>query len=137
MPFNGIVASRFQVSWFEDIILETVRAVLCLMPGYRSLVASYAFLSNDALRDDDSETFRYFKWERSSESETPSKSLEMGAPVKYILAFQLPWVLGPRDIEHFVDKRLKSIPSYEDCVEDGQKRYNSAHKLWAKVILEG
>ncbi|KAL5511590.1 hypothetical protein ACEPAH_4807 [Sanghuangporus vaninii] len=122
---------QLQTSWLEYSVLETVRAVLCLVPEYRNIVTCHQFVPNDPSRDDDSEVFRYFMWERASNVEAPSTSL--GPSVKYILAYQLPWVLGPRDIELFADKRLKSLPSYEACIEDGQKRYNSTHKLWAKL----
>ena len=118
--------------WFEDKILRTVQAVLHMIPEYREVIRNYSFTPNDIMRDEDQHIFRYFMWERSTDDADPvSKGSE--PPGKFVLAYQPPWILSPRDIELFADKRLKSLPPCEPPDGAEQQQYNSTHRLWAKV----
>ncbi|EJD05892.1 uncharacterized protein FOMMEDRAFT_153234 [Fomitiporia mediterranea MF3/22] len=117
----------FGIVWFGECILRTVHAVLRIIPEYRDIVANYEFVSNDITRDEDHEIFRYFTWKQTGDSRNASDGLN-----KFIIAYEPPWILGPRDVVFFTDRRMRNLPTFEHCEETAQQ-YSSTLKLWAKL----
>lgn len=120
-----MIFHRLGVAWLSNTVLRTVYRILHMIPEFQMAASEFSFTSADYVRDEDSNLFRYILWEKP-------KSEFDESPVKMILAYQAPWILSPRDMEQFASTSTKILPSYEVCITEGI-RYNSAHKVWAKV----
>ena len=138
LPALVVVPNSTITNWVREF--ERWAPHLRVVPFYgdaksREVIKNYSFTRNDIMRDEDQQIFRYFMWERSSVDAGPV-STGSEPPVKFFLAYQPPWILSPRDIELFADKRLKCLPSFDPPDGMEQQRYNSAHRVWAKVRTE-